>query len=71
MDPETWSLYLGEKTWVERGASEAMSEAEAHHMLEEHNVDARLDLGIGVAHATAWGCDLTSDYVRINAHYRT
>ena len=71
MDPDTWSLYLGEGTWVERGAIEAMSEAEAHHVLEEPNVEARLDLGLGEATATAWGCDLTGDYVRINAHYRT
>ena len=71
MDPEAWSLYLGEQTWVERGAIEAMSEAEAHHVLEDHSIEARLDLGIGDATATAWGCDLSSDYVRINAHYRT
>jgi glutamate N-acetyltransferase / amino-acid N-acetyltransferase len=71
MDPETWSLYLGGHTWVERGAIEAMSEAEAHHVLEEQAVEARLDLGLGDATATAWGCDLTGDYVRINAHYRT
>ena len=71
MNPETWSLYLGEHTWVERGAIEAMSEAEAHHVLEENTVYVRLDLGIGDATATAWGCDLTGDYVRINAHYRT
>jgi glutamate N-acetyltransferase / amino-acid N-acetyltransferase len=71
MDPDAWSLYLGGNTWVERGAIEAMSEAEAHHVLEENSVDVRLDLGIGNATATAWGCDLTGDYVRINAHYRT
>jgi glutamate N-acetyltransferase/amino-acid N-acetyltransferase len=71
MDPETWSLYLGGHTWVERGAIEAMSEAEAHRVLEEQVVEARLDLGLGDATATAWGCDLTGDYVRINAHYRT
>ncbi len=71
MDPDAWSLFLGEQVWVERGAIEAMSEAEAHHVLEEQTVAARLDLGIGDATATAWGCDLTGDYVRINAHYRT
>jgi glutamate N-acetyltransferase/amino-acid N-acetyltransferase len=71
LDPETWSLYLGGHTWVERGAIEAMSEAEAHHFLEEQTVEATLDLGLGDATATAWGCDLTGDYVRINAHYRT
>jgi glutamate N-acetyltransferase/amino-acid N-acetyltransferase len=71
IDPDTWSLYLGDHVWVERGAIEAMSEAEAHHVLEEQTVEARLDLGLGTATATAWGCDLTGDYVRINAHYRT
>ncbi|GAC1581417.1 MAG: bifunctional glutamate N-acetyltransferase/amino-acid acetyltransferase ArgJ [Candidatus Elarobacter sp.] len=71
MNPETWSLFLGENTWVERGAIEAMSEAEAHHVLEEQSVSVRLDLGLGDESATAWGCDLTGDYVRINAHYRT
>ncbi len=34
-------------------------------------VRVRLDLGIGDVCATAWGCDLSRDYVRINAHYRT
>ena len=71
MNPETWSLYLGNQIWVERGAIEAMSEAEAHHILEDHSIEARLDLGIGEASATAWGCDFSTDYVRINAHYRT
>ncbi len=31
--------------WVERGAIEALSEAEAHHVLEDHAIEARLDLG--------------------------
>ena len=31
----------------------------------------RLDLALGSASATAWGCDLSRDYVRINASYRT
>ena len=71
MDPETWSLFLDEHVWVERGAIEALSEAEAHAVLEHPTITIRLDLGIGTAEATAWGCDLSSDYVRINAHYRT
>jgi glutamate N-acetyltransferase/amino-acid N-acetyltransferase len=71
MDPATWSLSLGGQTWVEPDAVETMSEAEAHDLLEDSSVEMRLDLGIGSASATAWGCDLTGDYVRINAHYRT
>ncbi len=71
IDPLTWSLYLNDKMWVERGAIEALSEAEGHTELESNAVRVRLDLGIGDASATAWGCDLSKDYVRINASYRT
>jgi glutamate N-acetyltransferase/amino-acid N-acetyltransferase len=71
IDPEGWSLYLGEKLWVDRGAIEILSEAEAHRELENTFVNVRLELGIGDASATGWGCDLSRDYVRINAHYRT
>jgi glutamate N-acetyltransferase/amino-acid N-acetyltransferase len=71
LDPESWSIALNGKTWVERGAIEALSEAEAHRELEGTNVTVTLDLGIASATATAWGCDLSRDYVRINAHYRT
>jgi glutamate N-acetyltransferase/amino-acid N-acetyltransferase len=56
---------------VERGAIEALSEAEAHLLLEEQTIEITLDLGIGDAVATGWGCDFSTDYVRINAHYRT
>ena len=34
-------------------------------------IEITLDLGIGDATATGWGCDFSTDYVRINAHYRT
>ncbi len=71
LDPESWSLYLNEKHWVDRGALEVLSEAEAHRELENTAVQIRLDLGIGDTRATAWGCDLSRDYVRINASYRT
>ena len=71
LDPEAWSLYLDGQTWVERGAIETLSEAEAHTILEHPTIEIRLDLGIGDAQATGWGCDLSSEYVRINAHYRT
>lgn len=71
LDPASWSLYLNEKLWVSVGAIEELSEAEAHHELEQTGVTVRLDLGIGDAAATGWGCDLSRDYVRINASYRT
>ncbi len=71
LDPETWSLYLNDQLWVDTGAVEVLSEAEAHRELEQTAVNVRLDLGIGTASATGWGCDLSRDYVRINASYRT
>jgi glutamate N-acetyltransferase / amino-acid N-acetyltransferase len=71
LDPEKWSLYLNDHLWVDVGAVEVLSEAEAHRELEHTAVTARLDLGIGSASATGWGCDLSRDYVRINASYRT
>jgi glutamate N-acetyltransferase/amino-acid N-acetyltransferase len=71
IDPDNWSLYLGDKLWVDRGAIEVLSEAEAHSELETTSVHVRLDLACGTATATGWGCDLSRDYVRINAHYRT
>ena len=70
-DSQLWSLTLDDRTWVERGGVEALSEAEAHRLLEEREIVVTLDLGLGNATATAWGCDLSRDYVRINASYRT
>jgi len=71
LDPNAWSLVLNGKTWVQKGAIEALSEAEAHRELELTDVIVELQLGLGDARATAWGCDLSKDYVRINASYRT
>jgi glutamate N-acetyltransferase/amino-acid N-acetyltransferase len=71
IDPDSWSILINEKVWVDTGAIEVLSEAEAHRELESTSVQIRLDLGIGQAQAKAWGCDLSRDYVRINASYRT
>ncbi len=71
MDPACWSLYLNDSLWVDVGGVEVLSEAEAHRELEHTAVSVRLDLGLGDAETTGWGCDLSRDYVRINASYRT
>lgn len=71
MDSEKWSLYLNGQMWVDVGSIEVLSEAEAHRELEHTAVALRLDLAIGEAAATGWGCDLSRDYVKINASYRT
>lgn len=40
-------------------------------IMKSAEISIQIDLGVGVASATAWGCDLTDDYVRINAQYTT
>lgn len=56
---------------IENGVAVNYSEEEATRILSEKAVTAIADLKAGKAEATAWGCDLTYDYVRINADYRS
>ena len=39
--------------------------------LKGHELDVTVDLGAGTESATVWTCDLSAEYVRINADYRT
>lgn len=55
----------------EDGAGIPFSEEEAKKVLSESEIDILVTLGDGEASATAWGCDLTYDYVKINGDYRT
>lgn len=55
----------------EDGAGIPFSEEEAKRVLSEAEIDILVTLGDGEASATAWGCDLTYDYVKINGDYRT
>lgn len=43
----------------------------ARQLLHSSKVDMLIDLGLGNGEATAWGCDMSYDYVRINAEYTT
>jgi glutamate N-acetyltransferase/amino-acid N-acetyltransferase len=45
--------------------------SELADLLSEERVEIRIDLGIGDASATVWGCDMTEEYVKINAEYST
>ncbi len=55
----------------EMGAGIPFSEEEAKAVLSEDEIEILVSLGDGEASATAWGCDLTYDYVKINGDYRT
>ncbi len=43
----------------------------AREILRSREIEIHVDLAAGKAHATAWGCDLTYDYVKINSKYST
>lgn len=53
------------------GAGVDFSEEEAKKILTEDEIEIYIELNAGDAKATAWGCDLTYDYVKINGNYRS
>lgn len=55
----------------ENGAGVPFSEEKAKEILLEKEITILVSLGSGECSATAWGCDLTYDYVKINGDYRT
>ena len=74
-DPEKVDLYFesaaGKMMIIKDGVAVDYSEEEATKILSEPVVTAIADIKMGMAEATAWGCDLTYDYVKINADYRS
>lgn len=74
-DPEQVDLFFesaaGKLKIIENGVALDYSEEEATKILSEQEVTAIADIKMGGESATAWGCDLTFDYVKINADYRS
>lgn len=62
---------VGEIAVCKDGAGCGFDEDEALKILSEDEIIIAIDLKQGDAKATAWGCDLTYDYVKINGDYRT
>jgi glutamate N-acetyltransferase/amino-acid N-acetyltransferase len=74
-DPSKVNIWIksqaGEEQVAANGAGLAFDEEKAKNILREKEVFFIVDLGMGEEQATAWGCDLTYDYVKINGSYRT
>ena len=74
-DPEKVDLYFESKAGkiqiMKDGVGTGYSEEEATKILSQDKVTVIADIKMGEATATAWGCDLTYDYVKINADYRS
>lgn len=71
VNPDNVSVSLGDIKVVENGLPADFSEEEGTKYLQQDTVNIFIDLKDGEHEATAWGCDLTYDYVKINASYRT
>ena len=67
----TVSSENGETLLVSNGVPVDFDEELATKILSGKEVTALCDMKRGNAEATAWGCDLTYDYVKINADYRS
>ena len=74
-NPDIVDLYIesrdGRLQLVSNGMMTDYSEEEATKILSAAEVTAVADMKAGDAQATAWGCDLTYDYVKINGDYRS
>lgn len=69
--PGQVDILLGSQVVCRRGAACRFDERRAHQTLSRPNFEVRVRLGRGRAVTTFWTCDLTADYVRINASYRS
>ncbi len=67
----TLSSEFGDIDVCKNGAGIPFSEEKAAEILKSDEIQIIVDLGSGNESATAWGCDLTYDYVKINGDYRT
>ena len=74
-DPEKVDLFFESKAGklqiIENGVATDYSEEVATKILSEPEITATADIKMGDYRATAWGCDLTHEYININADYRS
>jgi glutamate N-acetyltransferase/amino-acid N-acetyltransferase len=64
------SSVAGQLQIVKNGVTTDYDENEATHILSEKQIKLAAHMNQGDEKATAWGCDLTYDYIKINADYR-
>ena len=70
-DPAGVDIYLGPLQVASGGGALPFRESEAKTILQQRDISIRIDLNGGPASLTAWGTDLSHNYVSINSSYRT
>ncbi|TDQ42105.1 bifunctional ornithine acetyltransferase/N-acetylglutamate synthase [Aureibacillus halotolerans] len=71
VDPDAVDIWIGPFQVLKESRPLPFSEEAATEYLKSEQVTIKVDLNVGHANAKAWGCDLTYDYIKINASYRT
>ncbi|MCP8966993.1 bifunctional glutamate N-acetyltransferase/amino-acid acetyltransferase ArgJ [Ectobacillus ponti] len=71
MDPRKVDIAIGPITVLKQSEPQPFSEEEATRYLQGDTIVIHVNLNVGTASGMAWGCDLSYDYVKINACYRT
>ena len=70
-EPNEVTVKISDKTVVENGLPKPFDEAELKSILEQDEVKLYINMGSSHYSALGWGCDLSYEYIRINALYRT
>jgi glutamate N-acetyltransferase/amino-acid N-acetyltransferase len=71
MDEDKIDLYLGDIQVIRAGRALKSGKRAVSQILEGKEVDLRVNLNLDSGQATAWGCDLSEEYVAINSKYMT
>jgi glutamate N-acetyltransferase/amino-acid N-acetyltransferase len=71
INPEKISIYLGDQPICRKGAAVAFDRIKAHQYMSQPSYDIRITLGLGKSDLDYLTCDLTQEYVHINADYST
>jgi glutamate N-acetyltransferase/amino-acid N-acetyltransferase len=71
IDPDKISAYIGKEPLVKNGMGYPFNIDKIRKLMSRKKVFFTVDLGMGKSSVTAWGCDLTYDYVKVNARYHT
>ncbi len=71
-DRDKLAIWFGEHCLARNGErAEDYDEAKAATYMKNREIEIRIDVGVGEESATVWTCDLTHDYISINADYRS
>ena len=71
IDPRRTNIYLAGVLTCRAGVENSFSESQVHRRMLRDFIPVRVEIGRGRGTARVWTCDFTSDYVHINASYRT